>query len=141
MIKRKTKRRSSELAELDRASREIESRIQELEASLKRPSQQTRMRLDRNTMPPPDRVREGNQNRALRAVVARDGRATNMRRELRENFMLLGLLICALAASFCWIVRLLEQQKAAPLLIRIFSTLHHEHAPNRRSLHCQAGTH
>lgn len=53
MIKRKTKRRSSELAELDRASREIESRIQELEASLKRPSQQTRMRLDRNTMPPP----------------------------------------------------------------------------------------
>ena len=42
MIKRKTKRRSSELAELDRASREIESRIQELEASLKRPSQQTR---------------------------------------------------------------------------------------------------
>ena len=49
MIKRKTKRRSSELAELDRASREIESRIQELEASLKRPSQQTRMRLDRNT--------------------------------------------------------------------------------------------
>ena len=110
MIKRKTKRRSSELAELDRASREIESRIQELEASLKRPSQQTRMRLDRNTMPPPDRVREGNQNRALRAVVARDGRATNMRRELRENFMLLGLLICAIAASFCWIVRLLEQQ-------------------------------
>ena len=106
MIKRKTKRRSSELAELDRASREIESRIQELEASLKRPSQ----RLDRNTMPPPDRVREGNQNRALRAVVARDGRATNMRRELRENFMLLGLLICAIAASFCWIVRLLEQQ-------------------------------
>ena len=63
-----------------------------------------------NTMPPPDRVREGNQNRALRAVVARDGRATNMRRELRENFMLLGLLICAIAASFCWIVRLLEQQ-------------------------------
>ena len=58
MIKRKTKRRSSELAELDRASREIESRIQELEASLKRPSQQTRMRLDRNTMPPPDRVRD-----------------------------------------------------------------------------------
>ena len=110
MIKRKTKRRSSELAELDRASREIESRIQELEASLKRPSQQTRMRLDRNTMPPPDRVREGNQNRALRAVVARDGRATNMRRELRENFMLLGLLICAIAVSFCWIVRLLEQQ-------------------------------
>lgn len=104
MIKRKTKRRSSELAELDRASREIESRIQELEASLKRPSQQTRMRLDRNTMPPPDRVREGNQNRALRAVVARDGRATNMRRELRENFMLLGLLICAIAVSFCWIV-------------------------------------
>ena len=100
MIKRKTKRRSSELAELDRASREIESRIQELEASLKRPSQQTRMRLDRNTMPPPDRVREGNQNRALRAVVARDGRATNMRRELRENFMLLGLLICAIAASW-----------------------------------------
>ena len=76
----------------------------------KRRSQQTRMRLDRNTMPPPDRVREGNQNRALRAVVARDGRATNMRRELRENFMLLGLLICAIAASFCWIVRLLEQQ-------------------------------
>ena len=61
-------------------------------------------------MPPPDRVREGNQNRALRAVVARDGRAPNMRRELRENFMLLGLLICAIAASFCWIVRLLEQQ-------------------------------
>ena len=88
MIKRKTKRRSSELAELDRASREIENRIQELEASLKRPAQQTRMRLDRNTMPPPDRVREGTQNRALRAVVARDGRATNMRRELRENFML-----------------------------------------------------
>ena len=102
MIKRKTKRRSSELAELDRASREIESRIQELEASLKRPAQQT--------MPPPDRVREGTQNRALRAVVARDGRATNMRRELRENFMLLGLLVCAIAASFCWIVRLLEQQ-------------------------------
>jgi hypothetical protein len=24
--------------------------------------------------------------------------------------MLLGLLICAIAASFCWIVRLLEQQ-------------------------------
>ena len=47
---------------------------------------------------------------ALRAVVARDGRATNMRRELRENFMLLGLLVCAIAASFCWIVRLLEQQ-------------------------------
>ena len=70
MIKRKTKRRSSELAELDRASREIENRIQELEASLKRPAQQTRMRLDRNTMPPPDRVREGTQNRALRAVVA-----------------------------------------------------------------------
>ena len=105
MIKRKTKRRSSELAELDRASREIENRIQELEASLKRPAQQTR-----NTMPPPDRVREGTQNRALRAVVARDGRATNMRRELRENFMLLGLLVCAIAASFCWIVRLLEQQ-------------------------------
>ena len=60
MIKRKTKRRSSELAELDRASREIESRIQELEASLKRPSQQTRMRLDRNTMPPP-RPRSGGQ--------------------------------------------------------------------------------
>ena len=97
MIKRKTKRRSSELAELDRASREIENRIQELEASLKRPTQQTR-------------VREGTQNRALRAVVARDGRATNMRRELRENFMLLGLLVCAIAASFCWIVRLLEQQ-------------------------------
>ena len=34
MIKRKTKRRSSELAELDRASREIEGRIQELEALL-----------------------------------------------------------------------------------------------------------
>ena len=47
---------------------------------------------------------------ALRAVVARDGRATNMRRELRENFMLLGLLVCAIAASFCWIIRLLEQQ-------------------------------
>ena len=43
-------------------------------------------------------------------MVARDGRATNMRRELRENFMLLGLLICAIAASFCWIIRLLEQQ-------------------------------
>ena len=70
MIKRKTKRRSSELAELDRASREIENRIQELEASLKRPAQQTRMRLDRNTMPPPDRVREGTQNRALRAESA-----------------------------------------------------------------------
>ncbi|MFR1412408.1 MAG: hypothetical protein ACLSUW_09010 [Akkermansia sp.] len=56
MIKRKAKRRSSELAELDRASREIELRIQELEASLKRPAPQTRMRLDRN-MPPPDRVR------------------------------------------------------------------------------------
>lgn len=67
MIKRKAKRRSSELAELDRASREIELRIQELEASLKRPAPQTRMRLDRNTMPPPDRIREGNQNRALRA--------------------------------------------------------------------------
>ena len=110
MIKRKAKRRSSELAELDRASREIELRIQELEASLKRPAPQTRMRLDRNTMPPPDPIREGNQNRALRAVVARDGRATNMSRELRENFMLLGLLICAIAASFCWIIRLLEQQ-------------------------------
>ena len=66
------------------------------------------MRLDRNTMPPPDRVREGNQNRALRAVVARDGRATNMRRELRENFMLLGLLILRhrrfllLDRSVCW---------------------------------------
>lgn len=56
MIKRKAKRRSSELAELDRASREIELRIQELEASLKRPAPQTRMRLDRNTMPPPDRT-------------------------------------------------------------------------------------
>ena len=110
MIKRKTKRRSSELAELDRASREIESRIQELEASLKRPSQRNRMRQDRTPMPPPHRGREGNQNRALRAVVARDGRATNMRRELRENFMLLGLLISAIAVSFCWIVRLLEQQ-------------------------------
>ena len=72
MIKRKTKRRSSELAELDRASREIESRIQELEASLKRPSQQTRMRLDRNTMPPPDRVREGNQNREIGRASCRE---------------------------------------------------------------------
>ena len=70
MIKRKTKRRSSELAELDRASREIENRIQELEASLKRPAQQTRMRLDRNTMPPPDRVREGTQNRAHAGLAA-----------------------------------------------------------------------
>ena len=55
-------------------------------------------------------IRVKQENRALRAVVARDGRATNMRRELRENFMLLGLLICAIAASFCWIIRLLEQQ-------------------------------
>ena len=38
MIKRKAKRRSSELAELDRASREIGSAFQELEASLKRPA-------------------------------------------------------------------------------------------------------
>jgi len=59
MIKRKTKRRSSELAELDRASREIESRIQELEASLKRPSQQTRMRAPRRHTPPPPPGRGG----------------------------------------------------------------------------------
>lgn len=110
MIKRKNKRPSSELAELERASREIENRIQELEASLNRPAPQARMHLDRNTMPPPDRVQESNQNRALRAVIARDGRASNTRRELRENFMLLGLLICAIIASFCWIIRLLEQQ-------------------------------
>ena len=105
MIKRKTKRRSSELAELDRASREIENRIQELEASLKRPAQQTRMRLDRNTMPPPDRVREAHGSKAPIARLAD-----------RVSFffvpavMLLGLLVCAIAASFCWIVRLLEQQ-------------------------------
>lgn len=70
MIKRKTKRRSSELAELDRASREIENRIQELEASLKRPAQQTRMRLIRNTMPRRTACGKATQNRALRAVVA-----------------------------------------------------------------------
>lgn len=139
MIKRKAKRRSSELAELDRASREIELRIQELEASLKRPAPQTRMRLDRNTMPPPDRIREGNQNRALRAVVARDGRATNMRRELRENFMLLGLWSAPSpppsAGSFaCW-----NNSKAAPWLHPHYTLSTHEYASNRRSLHCQAG--
>lgn len=110
MSKRKNRQRPPQLTELERASREIDTRIQELEAALNKPSQPVRARLDRNTMPPPDRVREGNQDRSLHAVVERNGRATNMRRELRENFMLLGLLVCAIAASFCWIIRLLEQQ-------------------------------
>ncbi len=110
MIKRKSKRHSPQLDELDRASRDIESRIQELEATLKRPGRKVRMQDDHNTLPPLERTRECAQLKALRAVVARNGRAVNSRRELRETLLLLTLLICAVAASFFWIMRLMEQQ-------------------------------
>ena len=43
-------------------------------------------------------------------AMAQISRPTNMRRELRENVLLLGLLICAIDVSFGWIVGLLEQQ-------------------------------
>ncbi len=110
MIKRKSKHHSAQLDELDRASRDIESRIQELEASLKRPGRKMRMPDDHNTLPPLERTRESAQIKALRSAVARNGRAVNSRRELREPLLLLSLLICAVAASFFWILRLMEQQ-------------------------------
>ncbi len=108
-MKRKSKQSDAQLDLLNREAREIDNRIHELEATLKRPRHRT-MNSNANTMPPPDRVIEGAQNRALRSVVARNGRAANSRRDLRENYILLILLICAVLASFFWIIRLLEQQ-------------------------------
>ncbi len=108
-MRKKSNPGDAQMDQLNIQARRIDNSIQELEATLKRTRHRT-MNPNTNTMPPPDRVIESAQNRALRAVVARNGRAVNSRRDLRESYILLILLIGAVSASFFWIIRLLEQQ-------------------------------
>lgn len=103
----KRKKKSSELREIDRASKELLQSINELEDLLNKRASRT-MQPDRNTLPPPDRVRESRQHRTLKVAVAR-GNVRNVRREIFENTFLLILLVGAIAASAYWVLRLLEQ--------------------------------
>ncbi|MEG0837745.1 MAG: hypothetical protein RR138_06960 [Akkermansia sp.] len=104
----KRKKASSEFSEIDRASRDLLVRISELEALVGKSNEIKAMQPDRNTLPPPDRVRESRQNRTLKVAVAR-GNVRNSQRELRDNSVLLLLLIASIAASVFWILRLFDQ--------------------------------
>ncbi len=106
---------AKKIAHLERSSRELEKQIKLAEAELNRTasaSQRKRQKMQdsRNTIPPPERISIARQERLLRSVVQHQdkGTPTNMRRELRENFMLLGVLLIAICASFIWMLRLLE---------------------------------
>lgn len=102
------RKKNSEFSELDRASREILDRINELEELVGKGKAIKAMQPERNTLPPPDRVMESRQHRTLKVAVASNS-VRNSRRELRDNSFLLILLGLSIAASAFWIVRLLEQ--------------------------------
>lgn len=102
----KRKRKSSELNELERQSRELLQGINELEDLLQKRSAKT-MQPTRNTLPPPDRVRESRQHRTLKVAVSK-GDVKNVRRETAENTVLLVLLIAAICTSAYWALKLLE---------------------------------
>lgn len=101
------RKRNSEFSEIDRASKEILDRINELEALVGKGTAIKAMQPERNTLPPPDRVMESRQHRTLKVAVASNS-VRNSRRELKDNSFLLLLLIASIAASAFWIVRLLE---------------------------------
>ncbi|WPX41768.1 hypothetical protein QET93_006640 [Akkermansia sp. N21116] len=107
MFLRKRKQRDSEFSDLDRASRELMQKISELEEMVGQGSPVS-MHPQRNTLPPPDRVRQTRQQNTLKVAVAR-GNVRNARRELHESTALLLVLICSIAASTFWIIRLLDQ--------------------------------
>lgn len=103
----KKKKKSSGLSEIERASRELLDDINELEELINKRATRV-MQPERNTLPPPDRVRESRQHRTLKVAVNR-GNVRNVRREIFENTFLLVLLVAAIAASAYWVLRLLEQ--------------------------------
>lgn len=107
MLLRKKSRRGTEFDNLDRASRELMQKINELEEMIGQGAPVS-MQPQRNTLPPPDRVRQTRQHNTLKVAVAR-GNVRNARRELHESTALLLVLICSIAASTFWIIRLLEQ--------------------------------
>lgn len=105
MFGRKKKKRG-ELNDIDRASEELLQSINDLEDIINRRSGRT-MQPSRNTLPPPDRVRESHQHKILTKAVSR-GNVRNVRREIVENTLLLILLIGAILASSYWVLNLLK---------------------------------
>lgn len=110
MIKRKAKRRSSELAELDRASVKSSSAFRNWKPLSNAPPRRPACGWTATQCLRPTASGKATRTALCAPVVAATAAPRTCARELRENFMLLGLLICAIAASFCWIIRLLEQQ-------------------------------
>lgn len=102
----KRKRKSSAFSEIDRASEELLQSISELEELINKRASRT-MQPDRNTLPPPDRVRESRQHRTLKVAVSK-GSVRNVRREIFENTLLLVLLVAAIAASAWWVLKLID---------------------------------
>ncbi len=103
------KRRSSRHSDLNRTVQALEAEIQALENSLKQKHASPQKTGVKQTLPPPERRKTYRQERALHVAMARHGRTSNIRRELKENFFLLLLLIVANVTSTLWIIRLLER--------------------------------
>lgn len=103
----KRKKRAGKLNEFERRQEELLQSINELEDIINRRATKT-MQPSRNTLPPPDRMRESRQSRTLKVAVAR-GNVRNVRREIAENTLLLVLLIAAIGTSAYWVLKLLQQ--------------------------------
>lgn len=91
---------------------EIESRERELLVEMKRLSDNLkeaprRMVELQNTLEPPEDIRRERQRRKIHAAVTKQ-QVHNTRRELRENTLMLVLLIACIGVSFFWILNLLH---------------------------------
>lgn len=99
--------RNNELQrELDLQQEEIGKKIAHLKAMVQQAP--GRRAANPNTMGAPDDIVAKMQKKRLHVAMARRN-MQNTRRELRDNIILLALLVISIAVSMCWIYSLLKE--------------------------------
>lgn len=91
-------------AELERLAQENAKRI----AELKKLTATEVIARQRNTLPPPEVMRSKQQQHKMKLELENRGSIVNLKRDLRNNAILLFLLIAAITLSTVWILKMLE---------------------------------
>ncbi|MBT9450072.1 hypothetical protein [Akkermansia glycaniphila] len=104
MASRKSK--YAPLDELDLRQQQIDKELADLRAFVQ--GAPTRIQEMENTLSAPEDILTKRQTRRIKCAVDK-GHVYNTRRELKENTLLLLLLVASIIASLCWLLNLLNQ--------------------------------
>ncbi len=100
--KQPSKKPSAEELELDRLMQAYQQKIEQLEQTAKGSIRES------NTLPPMERIQAMKQQSRLNVAISK-GNTANLKREMKNNALLLLLLIFAIATASAFAVHLLNQ--------------------------------